>query len=549
MVQPRNASVEFHRSVSAILVQDACFSDNFFVALYTFPSRLFRPEPRFDFGTGPGSIQRVEKVVQAAVEAGDEIQLRAVWEHLDSVTPRESAEALETNKPIFAGRALGNFLNSKERFAEAEAVLLRVRMWPKGGIAELLEARFSLADAIWGQGDRERAESEALVWIEKLLSGRSSDWPNSKYFARLAEYRYDHEEQARYSEKAFQDAEDAAFQPQIEDNRYNAGLYLDTALAWHCAGRYAPALAALAEINSSRPSSVVRMRALNLEFFMRNSLGDEERVIDVLAKMANVAALEPENVEVQQRLKKVQAQFAHWHGNLDECDLLLDSLGAEADNDLVVTLTTRAETLVLRGEWEKARVVYQQQANLYPVATRYGSRFMALNAMGMGYLELRAHYCGDAAILAHSRENLIHAAVLIRGDRQLSLWVEAILLGIEVKLNDAVHNNGVLLSVESIATQFSEWSDSPNFQTVLAPLLMGTYSSLKDWNRAIHWGQIALSLNHRPVYYMVVAEMLANIYEASGEAGTARQMRQQVVDSGLPITAVALARQQLKGQE
>ncbi len=498
----------------------------------------------FDFAFGQAGLQDALDVINAASRANDEATLRAVFDFLDGNASREEEDKVEASKSTYAALVLGRWLNNQKRFAEAEVVLKRARGWKKVMTGPFLDSRFALADAIWSQGHRERAEKEALVWIDKRLRPVAApQWPISKYRAKLAQYCFNFADQARWEAQSFEEGE--ADQPgDLEKRRADPVLQMKTALAYYNAGRDTPARAHLdraLECAQTTDNRQYVLMALNLQAFWQ-SRTDDWQGVPALGNLATQWA--GDDPVHQSTARRIRASIAHAWGDFDAEERLLNTPDPTGTpHEQTAALINRQVLSQTRGRFEEARQFATQRAALFPVASRDGSRSTAICHIGRVELELRAHYCGEVARLDQSLAALSQAATLLRGDEKLGVWVRALMVAVRAAQGDASAASEAL----AVEAEYPKWSDAGDTRMNLCEALCLSWFYLGNAPRAAYYAEGLAHMAKTPLLNANARELWARALHASGDTARARELWEQVAACPFDAVAVRLARRALNG--
>jgi len=502
------------------------------------------PAKTFSFAFGKAGFEEVYKAAYTASAQNDEATMRAVLEFLLTTIPREEPDRMQASQPGVAATALGQWLTRQKRFAEAEAVMKRARGWKHVAPSSFLDLRFALADAIWEQGDRERAEKEALQWAQKVLDGQSSTtWPICKYRAKLAQYRFDFPERAKWEARVFEpsptDKEGA-----LEARRADPQLHLKAALAFHEAGQNTPALEHLErafELATQTGNRTIAMGAINQKSYWLGRTARFEEIPSLYERALEVAG---EDGALRLKARRIGGSIALRWGRFDEARTLLAAPEAEGEEtSRAVTLEQHALLFQHHGQFDEARRVLMQKAALFPVASRVGGRMTALNHMGRVGLELRAHYLGERAFLDQSAAALEQAGTLLRGDQKLETWIRAFSAATQAARGQ---HESAGAGAQAVEREFETWSDSSDTQVNLAEALALCFLWMGFPKRAVFWAEWQVHLSKVPVSLASARELCARAHFQSGDAARARELWSQVAASDFDSTSVLLARRALE---
>lgn len=504
------------------------------------------PTYHFDFPAGAPGLEEILKTLHGASARGDEAQMRALLDWLLENVPREADDKVEASKPAYGAMVLGKWLIAQKRFAEAETILKRARGYKKVAPTVFIESRLVLADAIWHQGERDRAEKEALVFVERALGVlQSQQWPISDYRAKLARARFDFAEQAHWEAQAFAEGandKEGALEARCSDARRQ----LKTALAYHEAGRETPAREHLeAALNCARASNnpAFELMALNLmSYWLARTPRWEE--VEAIPKRAAKCAGEDE--ALRSKARRIEASIAHRWGRLEEAEHLLASLPIEAEGDnnaRAILLAQHMGLALTRGQFDAARVLSDQKIALFPVASREGSRMLAIGHLSRVEVELQAHYCKQNAQLERCHAALLQAQTLLRGDQKLQLHIRALLCAVQVARGLRDEARALAYDLEN---EFNWWGDAGDTQSNIAEGLARAFLDLNDAPRARVWAEQLVSLVRVPVSSANARELLARACLQSGDATRAHAEWTWVAERPFDCVSVRLAKRALE---
>jgi len=501
--------------------------------------------PAFNFAFGIEGFEQVYVAAYTAAAENDEATMRAILEFLEKTIPHEEPDRMEASKPATAAAALGMWLMSQKRFAEAEAVIKRVRGWKQVGPSPFLESRLILAEAIWAQGSRERAEKEALIYVEMMLKETKSEvWPTSKSRAKFAQLRFDFLEQARWEEQSFEEGSGETPES-LQTRRADPQLHLQTALAWSEAGRDTlalPHLKSAFECAQSMGSSEMVLAILNLQTHWL-ARTDQWQTIPAIGDQAVEWA--GDNESLRRQAQQTQASIAWRYSRLDEAEQLLTALeSSDNANDNHATMLLRCELAQERGDFAQARQIIEQQALLFPVQSQSGSLNLALNGISRAMLERRAFYCEEQAHLDTALTLLEQAAPLVRGYFKLGLWIEA--TSVSIRAAQGVRDPQIQREVEMLEAELNSWSDSSDTRGYLCESLLLASLWMGEPARAVLWGEELVEIHKLPLALASSRELLARACLQSGDDARARAEWTWVAERPFDCVSVRLAKRALE---